>query len=434
MVDPSKIYDRLHRHYAPYTLPGPWARFPTHVDFVQVQDPGRLLKVLQESFSDDELIESGVATHSNGQTNLTAHLANADSLVLALRNAADSPPFDLWANGASVGNLYWPILAILSDYRTHQLFKGSEAQLFVPFSMTDLAVLLSIGLPTALPAGLDTFSQGRIDVLCSAFGIRRRAPGHASEVGNTPKEPTGEMQSYRPLIFLAWSPATFELAKAPMLRDIQEHIREIENGLGIHFDNCEIWNAPTSKEIDHIMYCIRNGDTGDVRKALLDSLEINREQLVQIGPNEIEPNGVEPIRPAENYIDALRILLDNGAQGSGGDRQKDAWRQVEQLRQAELVDPLLRQAAASKDPVDANLLDLFAQVCRGAHAQMLLMVTKFCNSISERGIAASQALPGDELQQALALIDRARGMALEIQPWRNRGKTAISSLRKPKAK
>jgi hypothetical protein len=182
------------------------------------------------------------------------------------------------------------------------------------------------------------------------------------------------------------------------------------------------------------MYRVQNGDTGDVRDALLDSLEINREQLVRIGPNTTEPNPTDSIRPAENYVDALRILLDNGAQGSGGDRQKDAWRQVEQLRQVELIDPLLRQAAASKDPVEANFLHLFAQVCRGAHAQVLLMVTKYCNSISEHGLAASQALPGDELQQALAMIDRARGMALEIQPWRNKGKTANSSLRRSKAK
>ena len=416
VMDDSEIYAFIESHGTPYTLPGPWRHVNCHTGFFRLpEDPSSLFAALRATFSDELLIESrAIVSSGNGELALNPQLAGPNSIVFALRDAADGKPFDLWADGVSIRRRIWPVAAVLRDYRTAALLAQSDNRLYIAFSMADLAVMWTLGFPAALSTGLESFTKRAINNFCELFGIPRHSTDTPQDHGTQSSQPANEKQPSRPkLTLVGWSLANLDPVQPPQLRPIQEHFQQMYKHLGILFTGVNIWRV-TGENAEHIKFCLCCGDSQDFSQAFFSSITDHSQALVALTPAAIA-------RP-QSYAEAVQTWETINKQTFNVQKRNQAWDKLMDALDHELIAPLMRLAAESTDLIRTARILALADISRLLHPQGALLAAKRDQSIRQNGTHETPPIPKEEYQLFLTLSDRVRALSVERPSWRRKNK------------
>jgi hypothetical protein len=147
-----------------------------------------------------------------------------------------------------------------------------------------------------------------------------------------------------------------------------------------------------------IAFCLKHGKLGDIRRAVLESIDEATSRLTRPASRAGAPRNL-----SETIIQLQQTVL-----GLADDRdsQAKAWTAYQQKISDELVRPLTSQAAASQEPTERALLMALAGISQLAHPQAMAIAVKVARSVREWGVGQTGPLPEKELQQLLGLSDR----------------------------
>ncbi len=415
--DRNGVYAYVESRGLPFTLSGAWGRFTCLNGFFRLrQDPSQLFDGLRESFSAEHLLGSGVVvTSDNGTLALHPKLAIRDSILFAPREAPDHRPFDIWADGTSLGRL-WPALTVFRDYRAAALLARRNSRLLVAFSMADVAILLSLGIPATLPDGLDRFFGRQLDLYCRRFGIQRHVADQALEEWFLDLSAAANEgpQSGPSLTLVGWSIAGLELARPPELAAIQDHFARIDHQMGIRFVEEQIWTA-TNDDIERLRFALAHGDYFDLVRVFADSVDDRSTELVPIA------SATPVTHPApQSYAEARLNWETSQKQSASSEQRKQAWDHLHDFHERDVITPLWRMAMEATDALDRARILAVIDLSRLAHSQALIMTAQLEKSFREGGTCVT-TVPKEAFQQFVLLIDRIRGLTPEKKSWRQRG-------------
>ncbi len=109
-----------------------------------------------------------------------------------------------------------------------------------------------------------------------------------------------------------------------------------------------------------------------------------------------------------------------------------SWDRAERLLQREVIEPLLKQAEETADPLERSLCVQLAGLSGTLHTQMLRLATGAANPGGANGPRGPRGLPKEELQPILALSDRVRALTQDVQACRKKNKLKLASLARTK--
>jgi hypothetical protein len=109
-----------------------------------------------------------------------------------------------------------------------------------------------------------------------------------------------------------------------------------------------------------------------------------------------------------------------------------SWDRIERLLQKELIEPLLKQAEETTDPLEKSLGVQLAGLTGTLHTQLLRLATGAANSGGATGPRGPRGLPKEDLQQILALLDRVRTLTQDVQACRKNNRFKLASLTRAK--
>jgi len=204
----EQIYSCIAKMGLPIALPKPWLRLRCDLDFFRMPSADVVLETLATQFSTVDLVAAGVTSLIDG-ARLGLNPALTDSIVWALRDKPGGPPFQLLANMRCLDPKGWSFSAILCDCRTQRLIRRNHDQIIVVVSMSDLAIVRSLGL-AAVPA------DGLLDLTGARWRNFRRLmradaeESYAPEEGFLGQRPATNVDAARSLTLLDGSLATLE--------------------------------------------------------------------------------------------------------------------------------------------------------------------------------------------------------------------------------
>jgi hypothetical protein len=386
-----------------------------------------LLRRLQSEFKSDDLNRAHV-TKGNGKraTVLSPPLADNRSFIVAVRPKAEEKPRAwLFAGMDKTLEGRWVLDAALADHHVQALLESLSRQLLIVSSAEDLAVLTSMGFPAAPAGGLDSLGGQRLELLLKRLGLqapdnehagREQAPGPQSASNKAPLEPIA-------LVLVNSSPSRLDLADVPLILQIRDRLRLVEELCGLEFPDFTIWK-PTARHLERLRFCIDNRTRPYIYSALLASLEQSCQtlELSALGPRPEPETLVEAVRELNAYprtpsFDALTLR---------------SWDRIERLLQKELIEPLLKQAEETADPLEKSLVVQLAGLTATLHTQLLRLATGAANSSGATGPRGPRGLPKEDLQQILALLDRVRTLTQDVQACRKNNRFKLASLTRAK--
>jgi hypothetical protein len=201
-VTSRQIYRTLLRRCSSYRFAGPWIRFTPEADVCACPtDPMGVLGELSEEFSSSALVRAGVATESSDGTLLPATaLAEAGAPLVFLCPAPNEAPVEVLTSTGCLSGRHLPLSAAWSDHRFVEALTWRADMVLVAFSLDDVILFRSLGLPAALAAGLQHLTAYQLAQLSSLVGwknpIRKSAARNRS--GEEPKEPNGRQRIETP--------------------------------------------------------------------------------------------------------------------------------------------------------------------------------------------------------------------------------------------
>ena len=380
----GEIYEFLQRRGRPCQLPGVWSGLPCHAAFIQPADePEALLVELTSSFEILELVGAGVVQVDEfGSASVNPSLVQKGSFVLPLREAGGKQPFDLLAGCAGTIRSAWPLFTALDDHRLQDLFMGLYGHLLAVCSLEEMALFWSLGLPAVPAAGLDRISGQHVGAFCQALCLPRRGDQSRSD---------GDPQS---LVLVDWRPLQLQMDIDARIEPAEKHLARLHSHLGIPLDDFRVWR-PTETEIELLQFRAQHGDRHDLQDAIIRSLKESSRPLIE----RLDPRTSGP----QSYGAAVRdwISVQHGFVDSS--HQQQAWNRIQELQEAQVIQPLMARAQEISDPLQQSRLLALADVNRLIHNQVLLMSAKFTRSAQFDGPLNHGK---DEFQQVMALADR----------------------------
>jgi hypothetical protein len=438
----GEIYSRIMGHCPPYSLPPPWDMLPNRLEIRgPVADPPAALAELAQVFTTDDLHRArAVVLGPEGIPVLNPALCCATSAVLPLRYAAGENPFDLLVDQGCLSERWLPVCAGLSDFRIRQAMdRGAEVLCIAP-SMADVAVLLTMGLPSTLSAGLRNLGRKELEDVCHVFQLKRAYTRQGGLFTHMPGDPAfgpsatidpmtrqNLPQTARPaemldvldaspdLMIVAWSPSQLTLVAAEDLSAVVAHLVAVEQRLEIALDQVSVWR-PDARELERVRFCVQYGHRGDVKQALAVSMEASAFALADFHEEHGVPDGYPAAR--ERFSETLR------RSPASPEAVVRARVDLERAMDRELVRPLGSMAAAAKEPMQANLLAAAADVAELMHRQAMLLRVRTTTSVHNAGGQHHGDVSREELLQYLATMDRLLAINRELAERRPRPSTS----------
>jgi hypothetical protein len=245
---------------------------------------------------------------------------------------------------------------------------------------------------------------------------REREPGPKSASNKAPIEPIA-------LILVNWSPSRLDLDDVPLMLQIRDRLRRLEELCGLEFPDFTIWK-PTARHLERLRFCIANRTRSYIYTALYASLEESCQTL--------ERSALGPRPEPETLVEAVRDLNAYPKTASFDALTSRSWDRAERLLQREVIEPLLKQAEETADPLERSLCVQLAGLSGTLHTQMLRLATGAANPGGANGPRGPRGLPKEELQQMLALLDRVRALTQDVQACRKKNKFKLASLARAK--
>ena len=163
----GEIYAALLAHCLAAELPAPWDGLTTHAScFHCPDDHEAALTELRQQFERRDLFRSKIVVRTkDGGMRLIRPLRQSTNFIVALQKKDGAAPFDLVTEDGCISQAQWPVIACLEDQATGEALLECNQRLLVCFSMLELVVCRSIGLPACLSVGLDDESLDLLDEL-----------------------------------------------------------------------------------------------------------------------------------------------------------------------------------------------------------------------------------------------------------------------------
>jgi hypothetical protein len=334
-------------------LPGRWAGCVPDSEIRCGVKPARLHGLRR--FSDAALLHAGVALRKPGTNRLvfSRQLTDTDNRLVVLRGV-DGVPYDLLTDNGCLTQSELPLTACLRDRFTLDARSNWE-YLFICDTVSDAAVLRSLGLPTTTFAGLQQLSGqplANFCDLCQIDSVHEPIGGHVSppdadpdSVVNDPCDRTGEPlandndepetddtdQVHRDDIdnpveseddgdvrflevdvdfppwkwtFVGWSPAEWSFRPPDDLAPTLAQLQQLSHFLGLCLPDIYVW-TPSDEVRESLDFADRTGTPGHLAHILRDSASTCAHPLAP----PVEPSFSESWRRmlAERWPKIMRI-------------------------------------------------------------------------------------------------------------------------------
>jgi hypothetical protein len=166
----ADIYQGIFDFCGALSLPAPWDFLAVDADCRgPISQPPTVLAALQKTFSDDQLVATGVAERVAEGLRLNPVLTNSEGAIVALRAEKAGKPFELLTVSGTLSGRDIPIFASMEDARTKELIASGNG-LYVVSSIRDVALLRSARLAAATASGLGNLSPDALQKLGEKLG------------------------------------------------------------------------------------------------------------------------------------------------------------------------------------------------------------------------------------------------------------------------
>lgn len=363
-------------------------------------DARSLIAGLQGHFSNDALVEAGVARSEEGENLSISPVVDGDApSFLFLRRDKDEPPFDLVNMHGQLASDAPPCFTACEDYFTDAWCRHTGKVILATANMLDLAILRSLSLPVTVAAGLDSLTGLQLRLLCGPPKIaelQHSAICAGSESGNRAAICRRRMR----VALVDWNVARLSHEKHKSLRSAITFLTEAEAALGFDIDHVRVWR-PTKADFRQIFMSVRARDIELIQEVIRSSM---RRCLYGVSRY---AGGDKPAKNiARGYADARRALLEDIQRGRGSQHSSfpvsAKLDEIQQSFDCEVLGPILDEAmSASAGPVERALLLGAAEVVEHLHATSALV-----RNAADGRDPRTATIGTEEMKERLQLLDR----------------------------
>lgn len=399
-------------------------------------DPAKLMGLLTEEFSVEELCACGIANMEDAAGGLVPAITDGDAIIV-MRDPKTNEPFELLTKAGCLSPGSLPTLEILCDHRTQRMLKQSDGDLFVAFEIEDVVILRACGLPATLAVGLDDLPLEKLDQFCESFSLsclksercvsREEAESeHKDQSAFHPDDPIRRMamdlkrdqsvssspsstvagpdlraqSSPAQLVLIGWKPSELSVDVPSELKAVVDHLDQLNRFMRVEVYEIGLWQVDEER-VEQLRFIAERHNADCFETALLDALDEIDVSIVHFGKKKLVQG------PPADYPTALTrlqegALSDGGLGFPGPDQRKDAWSDVQRLLNKQIVNPLREAALTMGDPVQRTLLMSMAEISNVFHAQTALVGEQLNRKI----VDGSDQLPVDQFKNLMAMADR----------------------------
>jgi hypothetical protein len=439
----ADIFQQIVAACAPVRFQRPWGFLSCQSDcFGGIANCTAMLEMLRQQFGDAALQEAGVLQQpKDGPPLVHPGLTSGEGIVV-LRPSPDAPPADLSTSHGCLSGLP-PLFATAQDRWTQEAHELCPL-FFAVFSLRDLRLLRSLGLPVALAAGLDQLNAKTLRLMAKAFdvssahapdSIPKVAPASAAPDCNgsllegreakTPQDTTSRqscadmgLQSRRLLIIVGWSLSDLSLGIPGGVAPLARHLARAEESLDLDVENFAVW-VPTPDEVEKIRFASQVRDEESLRR-----LVSHAQNLLEIQEflDLAKPPDPKPPKVTEDYISLRRKLAagfrEQAQSGSAPPDLQQTWKRYEAQVRLELVEPLRRQALEAEDPALRCAGDELASLLELLHRLHPKMEQLMAREGRHNNTWEDAGMPPRLFEQYLQLSNIFRNMLREVMRCR----------------
>ena len=388
-------------------------------------DSSEAVRVLLKAFGEDEVVASGVVIRNGDSFNLSPSLRAEYANFVVLRNPETGEPFDIFATDGCLASSALAVLQLLEDGHTRRCLEMSDGSIFAAFSIEDVIVLRSCGLPVTLASELDQIPLQCLDQFCSEFGLSREVSdrefernaaekdeGHESE--SHPNDPFGQVPSeattddrVQPveLVLVGWSPSTLTSTEPNQIAMVVEHFKKLERLFRVNVNDVRLWQ-PSAEDFERWHYVADEKCADMLVSDIQDSSFELHESILSYGQE--KPRAIQA---PTDYATSL-ARLQQAAAGDvrlhvgGPDQPKRALLDCQRLMNEQVIHPLRELALNTASPVGRTMLLGIAELSHVFHTQSMLIPDKLNRTIAERGLDQIDPISEEQLKGLLTVADR----------------------------
>ena len=444
----------------PYQFPKPWDFLPVHDDVRCLPaEPAALLTRLREQHPDDVLIKAGVAQIDDGTICLRSKLNTPGEPVFILRHRETRVIVDMLTDAGSVFEEELPVFSALAGEQLLLVPDSEHHEVVVVFSVIDLVILRSCGIPATLAVGMECLSRSQVDRLCTEFGLGREKSERLRELefileqeeetSSAPSTPiqrlvcgmtdgeTGTAYQQRDessdeetngtvaiddplkkrLVFVIWSLSTLDSTPSVVFNDVAISLKELKQHVGVDLYEVRTW-AATAEDIERLRFFTRRQDAESVREALLDKLYSDTRSFEQMGKEEARQLAVPNDLPAAMLMLRESLVAEDSG-GDGGQRRREALQHLERLLHEQVIDPLMNEAMDSPGATERAIGLAAAQVMQTFLTKSIIANARITSTLSREGMAGASVLPLEEIRELMAMGDRVSKLYRELERCRH---------------
>ena len=428
-------------------------------------EPAEVVRALNEDFSIEDLVDSGILVAAEGEAVALAPALTGTASFVVMRDAVTHQPYELLTRKGCLFAEALPVFEILRDGRTQDLIEDGTGDLFVAFDLEQVVMLRACGLPATLAQGLDDLPLEYVEQFCESFAVTRSRSDrlvsreeiedeHRSQSECHPEDPIRRMMRDRMnddvggagqaadcdapsstdvsaspisarLVFLGWTPMEISNAVPLQLKAIVDHLHQLQRFMGVELYDIGLWEV-NEETIERLRFIAKRNSSVIFKEAMRDAAD-NTIGILQFGKKKSVA-----IVPPNNYTTALARLLgcssgEGGIRLPGPNQRNEAWRDVQRLLSQQVVGPLRELALATSNPIDRNLLMSLAELSNVFHLQSVAMGEQLSRRIAECGIESGGQLPEDQFKNLMAMADRMIGIARATEKCNQPRTTVIES-------
>lgn len=389
--DRSLILETLRRCGTPVQLPGAWARVPCDRAFFQLESIENTAQTLLNAHATDKLVDAGLGVlDAAGQFCLASHFVENRSLLLALHESPDKPPFEVVA-GRPLG---WRTL--LADHAIRARLAERHCRVLVASDMLDLAILRSLGFLAIPLIDLASLSGTCLEDFREHFAI---------SLDNQKRKRKADNSAVRLSLTIAdFSVARLCGGERSDVAPLREHLRGMCDYLDFDDELYLAW-SPSAEDLKEIEFCALTGQREHARRAVSKSVSKNCFALH-------EPTGARRNAPP-TLATAFQRLLNSLRDVSGNSTPDEHAKLVQNRLETEIFEPLTRRACDSTDPVEKGYYLQLANLNRIVQPQLLKLVVETTSALHQRPQGSVPQYVLDALREMQATSDRLTSLSRE---------------------
>lgn len=343
----------------PLPLPSRW-KFLGHESTVRqlTCDPVDLQNALQTDCDREILLKIGVFVRSGiDDVVLCPPLSTPQApFAASFRESVELPHELVMANSVLPVSQEPAVFRALSDSTTRSASISLGKKVVVAFSLSDLAILRTLGIPATMATDLAAMKAEQLRLL---FG--RPAHSHSGEPRGKQRADIARNQTR--IILAGWNLSSIRNEEPEEMVSIRRLIHQADSVLGFDTDLMFVWQ-PASSDLIEIRTAVELQDEDLVRQFLRESIA-----------DSVWPAASSPkvLRTPGNYAEAKReIDIDLRRAESLRGQERSLSVKLDQLNlyhDQEVIQPILDKAKNERNPVRSALLINVAELTSLCHAE-----------------------------------------------------------------